>query len=315
MSQQNTPLLDVYRQILTKLKKRRFFSKPNFDEAVDGFTELLKALRRGEEDEYSGLVSISIAKCHQQQQNTLLEALYYHRAGKFFLNSQKQMAVTGTSTFQELTELAMEFYITAISLYLEQRRLAMAASLYYELAEHLSLVKRTKEASLYYEKAAELQQTDNAMSAIVSLHKAFACDLKHAQYQHASETLQWIIKLATEQSTLNSDTFYVDVKVEAMVSFILVLILQGDFPQARLMTKHLQKEHGDIPATSGTAKNVNIFFTSEWFFALMECLVDAVESANEREVIKIQSELKELLTPSQNEILVPILQASRVNFV
>jgi hypothetical protein len=88
------------------------------------------------------------------------------------------------------------------------------------------LVKRTKEASLYYEKAAELQQTDNAMSAIVSLHKAFACDLKHAQYQHASETLQWIIKWATEQSTLNSDTFYVDVKVEAMVSFILVLILQ-----------------------------------------------------------------------------------------
>jgi hypothetical protein len=57
-------------------------------------------LSRGEEDEYSGLVSISIAKCHQQQQNTLLEALYYHRAGKFFLNSQKQMAVTGTPTFQ-----------------------------------------------------------------------------------------------------------------------------------------------------------------------------------------------------------------------
>lgn len=81
------------------------------------------------------------------------------------------------------------------------------------------------------------------------------------------------------------------------------------------MTKHLQKEHGDIPTTHGNAKNVNIFFTSEWFFALMECLVDAVESANEREVIKIQSELKELLTPAQNEILVPILQASRVNFV
>lgn len=91
--------------------------------------------------------------------------------------------------------------------------------------------------------------------------------------------------------------------------------MQGDFAQARLMTKHLQKEHGDIPSTSPNSKNVNIFFTSEWFFALMECLVDAVESANEREVIKIQSEMKELLTPGQNEILVPILQASRVNFV
>jgi hypothetical protein len=81
------------------------------------------------------------------------------------------------------------------------------------------------------------------------------------------------------------------------------------------MTKHLQREHGDVPATQNDSRNVNIFFTSEWFFALMECLVDAVESANEREVIKVQSELKDLLTPGQNEILVPILQASRVNFV
>lgn len=134
-------------------------------------------------------------------------------------------------------------------------------------------------------------------------------------FQHASEILQWIIKLATEQSTLNSDSFYVDIKIEATVSFVLLLILQGDFHQARLMTKHLQREHGEAPSLMSDAKNVNIFFTSEWFFALMECLVDAVESANEREVIKIQSELKELLKPIQNEILVPILQASRVNFV
>lgn len=107
----------------------------------------------------------------------------------------------------------------------------------YSCALCLQLVKRTKEASLFYEKAAELQQTDNAMSAIVSLHKAFSCDLKHAQFQHASETLQWIIKLATEQSTLNSDTFYVDVKVEAMVSFILVLILQVRFLHEVLFVK------------------------------------------------------------------------------
>ena len=47
----------------------------------------------------------------------------------------------------------------------------------------------------------------------------------------------------------------------------------------------------------------------------MECLVDSVESANEREVIKIQSEMKQVLTPIQNEILIPILQSSKVNFV
>jgi hypothetical protein len=65
--------------------------------------------RRAEEDEYSGLVSISIAKCQQQQQNHLLEALYYHRAGRFFMTSQTNVATTNAPAYLVCNSFWHEF--------------------------------------------------------------------------------------------------------------------------------------------------------------------------------------------------------------
>lgn len=255
-----------------------------------------------------------------------MEALYYHRAGRFFLHFQKQISVTHSPTYQESSEMGLECYLAAVSVYLEQKRFAMAASLYYELADFWLSTSRTVEASQYFERAAELQQTENAMSAIASLKRSFECDLLNKNYTHAGQMLQLIIKLSTEQSTLNADTFYIDIKIESLVSLCLLHILQGDFKQARIGNRYLQKSHGGDPnainATSsgklaklirGTAPiHADIFFSSAWFFEMVDALVDAVEYKNEREVIQIQCELSTVLTDSQNQmILGPVLEIMR----
>jgi tetratricopeptide (TPR) repeat protein len=320
------PALDIYKQITQKLKKRTFFRKANFVEAIEAYVDLLKSLRRGEEDEYSALVAVSLAKCHKQQNNSLMEALYYHRAGRFFLHFQKQISVSQAPTYQESSEMGLECYLAAVSVYLEQKRFAMAASLYYELADFWLSTSRTVEASQYFERAAELQQSENAMSAIASLKRSFECDLLNKNYVHASSILQMIIKLSTEQSTLNSDTFYTDIKIESLVSLCLLLILQGDFEQARVNNRYLQKSHGGDPnAINSTASgklaklirgtspiHADIFFSSAWFFEMMDALTDAVEFKNEREVLQIQCELSSVLTDSQNQmILGPVLELAR----
>lgn len=74
------------------------------------------------------------------------------------MNSQRQSALTSSPSFQvnqvvmkhtsylltftilyeqEMGELGIECFNIAINLYLEMKHFAMAASLYYELAEHL----------------------------------------------------------------------------------------------------------------------------------------------------------------------------------
>lgn len=307
---------------------RTFFRKANFGEAIEAYNELLKSLRRADEDEYAALVAVSLAKCHKQQNNSLMEALYYHRAGRFFLHFQKQISVTHSPTYQESSEMGHECYLAAVSVYLEQKRSAMAASLYYELADFWLSTSRTVEASQYFERAAELQQTENAMSAIASLKRSFECDLLNKSYNHAGQMLQLIIKLSTEQSTLNSDTFYLDIKIEALVSLCLLHLLQGDFDQARVGNRYLQKAHGGDPNVinstasgklaklmRGTAPiHADIFFSSAWFFEMVEALADAVEYKNEREVIQIQAELSSVLTDSQNQmILGPLLDLVRTS--
>lgn len=299
---------------------RSFFRKANFNEAIDSYTDLLKVLRRSEEEEYSGLVNVAIAKCHQQQSNTLMEALYYHRAAKFFADFQTGLKMTNSPTYQESAELGLECYLAAIEVYMELKKFAIAASLYYELGQFLVNLSRSTEASQYFEKAAELQQADNAMSAIVSLKKSFQCDVKNQNYTHATQVLQWIIKISTEQATLHSDSFYIDINIESSVSHVLILILLGDFQQAKIVVNHLQKEYGEqnFKQTANVEDQpifADLYFTKNLYFALLDQLVDSVESYNEREVISIQSELKNVLSSIQNELFLKVLRIARSNNV
>lgn len=244
-----------------------------------------------------------------------MEALYYHRAGKYFMNFQTSLKMTNSPTYQESAELAIECYQAAIEIYESLKYIPKTASLYYELGQFLLCMNRSTEAGQYYEKAADLQQSDNAMSAIISLKKAFQCYIKNQNYPQGMQLLQWIIKISTEQATLNSDPFYLDIIIESSVSNVLLLILTGDYQQAKININHLQKEHGEKKTRYSSDDNSHIYadlyFTNDIYFVLLEALIESVENANESEIIKIQCELKNVLTPVQNELFLRLFKSTK----
>eukprot|EP01121_Diplochlamys_sp_Union-15-3_P001204 TRINITY_DN11067_c0_g1_i1.p1 TRINITY_DN11067_c0_g1~~TRINITY_DN11067_c0_g1_i1.p1 ORF type:complete len:310 (-),score=46.84 TRINITY_DN11067_c0_g1_i1:27-956(-) len=300
----NLTFIQHFKNITDSLKKT-FFRKPSFPDAVQQFSQLSSSLKREGYNHYAAFVSLAVARCHQALKNSTLQGLSYLTAGEVFWEYEKELDIVQYYDLQEFAEHAINCYLLAVNIYLEMKKFSMASSMYYELAVGLKELKRTKEAGKFYEKAAELQQTDNAMSAIDSLKNAYLCDVIHNEYQHGNEMLQWIIKLATEQSHLNNDAFYVDVKIAATVSHIFLLILQLDFQQSRIIIKHLQREHGH--GGNEGQYNPHIYATTEWFFVLLDATVDAYEAKDKETLIQIHSELHTTLLPEHNNLFLKLL--------
>lgn len=64
--------------------------------------------------------------------------------------------------------------------------------------------------------------------------------------------------------------------------------------------------------TSELFDSVNIYFTSERNFSLLETLAEAVENKEEKTILKVYTELSKIFTPLQNEIFIELLEASKV---
>jgi tetratricopeptide (TPR) repeat protein len=311
--QQTVNYLESYRRITKKLIRKRFMRKPNIGEVIAQYEDLIKAMKRDGEHQFAAFCCLAVARCHHALQNSTLEALSLVDAGHIFWESEKDIVTTNYFGFHEYAEEAQHCYLLAIKIYLDQKKCLMAASLYYEMANCLALLKRTKEAAIYFEKAAELQQTECAMAALDSLKNAVECHFKHKNLTKALETTQWIIKLSTEQSHLNNnDPFYRNIKDEAMISLVLLLILSKDFTQASEMVKQMRREQNvSLKKVPELLSDVKIYFTPEWVFSLLDTLIEAVENKEEKTVLLVHSELSKTLNPFQNEVFVGILESSK----
>ncbi|XP_049849133.1 40-kDa huntingtin-associated protein-like [Schistocerca gregaria] len=328
--------LKVYQQITSRLKNRNFFKKASPSESIKSYNNLLNTLVDNGEYEYSGLVTVALAKCEAQEKNSVMEASYYCRAARFFFRHQRQLDDVKSPSYSECGELGIKCLSVAIQMYLEMNQPSMAASLYYELAYFELETNRVAEASQHFIRAATLQQNkDAAMFSILSLKKSLECDIREKSFEHATQLLQWIIKLAVEQSTLNEDVLCTDIKIECLISMILIAILQKDYSQARLLNEHAQKEYyrtqnfegieeisrGYLGRRHGRTHNAGILtlyndmhFMNQQFFDLIEYLIYAVEWSIEKEVIQVRDELCEVLTPIQKELLRCISQQVFMTF-
>jgi tetratricopeptide (TPR) repeat protein len=180
--QQTVNYLESYRRITKKLIRKRFMRKPNIGEVIAQYEDLIKAMKRDGEHQFAAFCCLAVARCHHALQNSTLEALSLVDAGHIFWESEKDIVTTNYFGFHEYAEEAQHCYLLAIKIYLDQKKCLMAASLYYEMANCLALLKRTKEAAIYFEKAAELQQTECAMAALDSLKNAVECHFKHSNF-------------------------------------------------------------------------------------------------------------------------------------
>jgi len=124
--------------------------------------------------------------------------------------------------------------------------------------------------------------------------------------------------------------FFLDKKVDAFVSLVLVLLMMGDIEQARLTLILLRREHNlhhkqphqqhqqqqqPQPQQHSQQQHqqllpVDIFSTSEWFFELMEEVVSAFEDNDEHSLAAIHAELHETFSPVQNRLFLMVIQSS-----
>eukprot|EP01126_Amoeba_proteus_P016472 TRINITY_DN1762_c0_g2_i1.p1 TRINITY_DN1762_c0_g2~~TRINITY_DN1762_c0_g2_i1.p1 ORF type:complete len:203 (-),score=43.45 TRINITY_DN1762_c0_g2_i1:91-699(-) len=178
------------------------------------------------------------------------------------------------------------------------KKFSLASALYHEMGTCLKYLRRYKEAAKEFRKAAELHQTESAISAINSLSEAFACSIECLEFSDAFKDLQWIIKLSTEEGYETNSQFFLDKKIEALVSLIFVLLLSGDFAQSKLVLQLVKREHSISPTQNST----QIYYTNEWFFLLLEEVISVFEEGEREELDRYHGELHTTLTPIQNRL-------------
>eukprot|EP01117_Protostelium_nocturnum_P007611 TRINITY_DN2725_c0_g1_i1.p1 TRINITY_DN2725_c0_g1~~TRINITY_DN2725_c0_g1_i1.p1 ORF type:complete len:223 (+),score=72.13 TRINITY_DN2725_c0_g1_i1:593-1261(+) len=208
--------------------------------------------------------------------------------------------------------------------------MSIAAALYFEMAGLLKELGKNEEARDYFHIAAEMQQEESALCAINSLEKSVECNILLRDYGNSCSDLIWIMKLASEISTeapsrtivvtesgsihseskqrpsllddfysKNICSAYTKVMMEAKISLILVLILQGDFQQSRDFVSKLERD----------AMNNGIVIGSfQLITSLFETLVDECEQQDMEMVQSLHRELYPWLTKQQNQLILMIIE-------
>jgi len=203
---------------------------------------------------------------------------------------------------------------------------ATAGSLYHELATLLQRLGRCGEACTYFLKAAEIHQgLDQYRTTLASLWAAVDASITQCDYITTCVTLNWIVKIAYEmpdmtdalkaslsgsqikplQSTMKKD----EVK-DALLTLVLVLILQGDYQQSKDYIQKLTESCAQASVTEtdlGTsARNTGdaiLLQTASEFSSLLSDFVTACETSDVTGMKWCQKELWPFLQARQNELV------------
>eukprot|EP01119_Soliformovum_irregulare_P021492 TRINITY_DN7166_c0_g1_i1.p1 TRINITY_DN7166_c0_g1~~TRINITY_DN7166_c0_g1_i1.p1 ORF type:complete len:326 (+),score=61.55 TRINITY_DN7166_c0_g1_i1:135-1112(+) len=301
--------LESYRKIQEKLKKKNILRKPNYGEAIDHLNQLIAALKReNPHHHYAAFCCLALARCEQALRNYTMEATACTDAGYICWDNEVESSEFGLLGFEEDATEAMDCYLLAIKIYLGNKRTALAASLYYEMAGILKRLNKLGEAAEYFQLAADLQQNDSALHAMSALQEAVDCLVLLRDYKSSCAALIWIIKLASEVNNLQelpgapdslNTSVSAKVLIESRISLCLLLILQGDFEQSKDFVRKLVED--------ATGCGLQVDSVTE-VVCLLSTLVIVCEARDASAVKDIHRQLWTYLTPSQNETLLLIIE-------
>lgn len=301
--------LDSYQTITTKLKKKRFLRQPNYAEAITEYSALISELKRAGAHQFAAFCCLAVARCHQAQKYIPQQAQELHLAGSIFWEHALDESILSLTDFAENTEQAIHCYLMAINIYIHMKKISLASALCHEMGTCLKYLQRHKEAAKEFRRAAELNQSECAISTINSLQEAFSCTIESREYNDSFRDLQCIVKVATEEGYETQSQFFVDKKLEAYISLVLIMLLMGDLVQARLTLKLMEREHS--LQSSAPTLPYEIYSTSKWFFLLLVEVINAFEANDEEELSRLHGELYSIFTPIQNRLYLQVMECSR----
>eukprot|EP01113_Clastostelium_recurvatum_P033739 TRINITY_DN4494_c0_g1_i2.p1 TRINITY_DN4494_c0_g1~~TRINITY_DN4494_c0_g1_i2.p1 ORF type:complete len:347 (-),score=62.37 TRINITY_DN4494_c0_g1_i2:44-1084(-) len=333
-------LLNSYNLIATKLKKKRILSsvrKPNLSATVDQFHAIIASFKREGSHRYAAFCCLAVARCEQAMKtDSSMEASEYLDAGYLLAQDELDSSVAmRCKGFEEDISEAVNCYLLAIKIYIKHQRMALVASLYYEMGSILKDMHKLEQASMFLIQAASIQQQGNPLGATHSLLLASRCKFALRDYKGASECLIQLIKIVSETEGMGGSgsggvegwsgdfvsstggpalTLYtvnfplkLDQLIEARITLILLLTLQDGFLQAK---DHIGKLVEDV-GQAGVGIGGEI---SDELITLLQNLVMACERREVSGLRALQRELWSSLTDSQNEILQLIAAANKMLF-
>jgi len=249
------PDYDIFKATAVKLRKKRVIRKPNYGEAVAELGKVQQNWKRKGQFKYNTLCTVAIARCEEALHSSSLAAQHFVDAGHLFWTQELEhgafRGANDTDEEEEQRLMAIDCYLDAIRIYTEQNRLTLAAALYNEMGASLKTLERYSESFECFQAAADtyqLPQLSSQINAIAPLQEAVDCCWALKDYGTACSVLNWIIKLASEGPDIFdiddldlelprvtdecSISLYSQILVESRISFILLLVLQGEFRQA-----------------------------------------------------------------------------------
>src|SRR5690606_29712043 len=151
----------------------------------------ISALQQDGEHLYVAFCYLAVARCDQALGSSTMEALSYLKAGNIYWDRETEFEYTRGLTFQENLNEALCCYEWAIDIYIRQKKLTLAASLYFEMGWGLKRLRKWYEAVEYYLRAAQIFATPNPKrilsprKIIFALQGAVECVIEVKQYAHA----------------------------------------------------------------------------------------------------------------------------------
>jgi tetratricopeptide (TPR) repeat protein len=309
--------IDSYRRLIAKLKKKKIFRKPVYGDSIDEFAQLLTTIKRTGGHQYVAFCNLAVARAEQSLKNYNKEASNYVEAGTVFWDLEQQertsMAVAG---FEDYATEAINCYLLAIKIQIEQKRHSLACTLYCEMAQFLKSLNKLLEATEYFKKAAELQEKESPINALSMFEEALHCNIIQRDYLSACDLLTAMIQLATRTlatkdahakaaGEAHSCSVYINTIVTSRLTQILLYVVQREFDKANSILELLIEfccANGINASTDGEV------------FSVVRDVISACDSRDTLCLDQLCEELWAFLTPAQHEVYLQILQQIKYDF-
>eukprot|EP00128_Syssomonas_multiformis_P005101 Colp12_sorted_trinity150504_noHs@28682 len=292
-----------YKTISLKLKKR-FMRKPNLGEVIEQYGQLFSALKREGNHQYAAFCCLAIARCDQAMGHTMPEAEHHLDAGRLFIEAQKEPDSIDFLGFDLLCTEAIQCYQHAIQIYVDLKRLPLAATLCLELATSLKCLNRVEEAASYFERGASYQ-LDTPLTRIHSLWLAAECRIQLRDYDCALLILGSVAQLTQGKEGLSKEQLEL-VSVREFITkceltrLFLILILQPDYRLHKGETAKVVGQFMEDPQES------RLYMSCELMY-LCQAFVEALREKSVERMRQLHGELWPLLTPLHNELVLHVL--------
>ncbi|GFO02261.1 factor viii intron 22 protein-like [Plakobranchus ocellatus] len=304
--EKDSDVLTKYRAVTNKLKKR-FLKKPNVSEGSEEFASLAKTLKSQECPQYAGFCCLAQARCEHTLSNPAGEAQALTDAARSFLEAEqmdKELRVPG---FQEHLTAAINCYSHAIRVHIENKQIALAASLCLEVGNVLRKMNKPGEAIVHYQRASELQ-SQSALDCLSALQKVAECKMETKDYEGALAVLTEMAYLAHERGgssvTGRPIGAYCDILARCEITRVLLLLLLQPTPQ-RIRPEHAQTLE---KYTWESCDSLTEMYLGEDLYLLLQSVVMACQSQDLMSLNALQKDLWPLLNPEQNQLLHYVIQ-------